>query len=210
MKLNSNARIKQRTLSILLITAFLLLQVACASQPGKSKNYYRLDFKAAPDTHSPAVKYDFIKVDTPHLASTHTTESILYSEAPYKQDAYSNSEWMVALPTLMQNWLLQSLEHMNLFKGVMRSSTRATAPLMLETDIIQFEHIVYESSVLVEIRVSLLDYETRKVVNQKSFRYRKTIDKQTAADAVAAFNALLVDFNRDLYQWLDNDTRHAR
>ena len=189
----------------ILIGIFLILS-GCGSSPGKSTNYYMLDFNAAPETVAKQTQYDYIKIDIPYISSTHTTESILYSDGQYKQDAYSQSEWMVALPALLQNWLIQSLDHMQLYKGVMRAATRANIPLILETDIVRFEHVVYENAVVVTLRISILDYTTRSIIKQKTFQYKQTVAQQSAVGAVTAFNGVLEQFNVDLFRWLSKNT----
>jgi ABC-type uncharacterized transport system auxiliary subunit len=183
----------------------LLLLSSCGSLMSQREpiSYYRLshgDIDRSLTAEAPA--YDFVKVDLPHLTTTHAADAILYSAALYQQDAYSKSQWSVALPTMLQGWLIETLSSTGLFKGVIRSASRAHASHLIETDIIRFEHVVYQSKAAIALRISLLDLKHRRLIKQKVFRYQLPLDEQSAGSAVRAFNRLMLQFNRDLFLWL--------
>ena len=187
---------------------FIVIFLLAGCTPSINKNtveYYTLHSNtfgngSVHSTEKPI--YDFVKIDLPHISTRHTTKSIVYSEKPFKKNSYLKSEWKDPLPILLQEWLVQSINEMNLFKGVIRVSSRANVPLMLETDIVQFEHLSYKDEVNVAIRIILLQYDNRKILRQKLFSYRKKVTNPSAHDAVVSFNTVLNQFNEDLFLWL--------
>lgn len=182
----------------------LVLLTACASNSQPVIDYYTIEF-LPPGLNSAAdARYGFVKVDQPHLSTRHTTEAIIYSDKPYHQDIYIQSQWKEPLPVQLQEWLVQSLDHMGLFTGVMRVSSRAKVPLLLESDIVSFEHLVYRNEIHVSIHMTLLEYGSRKIIKHRVFEYRNPVPEAAAGPAVVAFNQALEQFYNDLYQWLQD------
>ncbi|MCU7836317.1 MAG: membrane integrity-associated transporter subunit PqiC [gamma proteobacterium symbiont of Taylorina sp.] len=171
-----------------------------------SYEYYTLSFQNGDNplllkNNKPA--YGFVKVDLPHISSKHMTKAIIYSENSLQKNAYSQSEWKEPLPIMLQEWMVQSIEQTGLFEGVIRTASRANVPLLLETDIVKFEHVLYENMIHMALRVILIRYDKRKIIKQKLFSYKIPVEKVSASGAVRAFNRALIQFNSDLYQWLN-------
>jgi ABC-type uncharacterized transport system auxiliary subunit len=184
------------------IILILLFIIGCASNSNnKTIQGYALQFVS---NEHPILKvdYDFIKVDIPNFSSKHNTESIIYTNNAFELDRYSQSEWIDPLPLLLQEWFLQSFENSHLFKGVMRATSRAKVSLFLESDIIKFQHNVKNNVVEVSLRLTLLDYKSRKIVKHKIFNYQQSVAHSSAKDAVIAFNEVLIQLDKDIYSWL--------
>lgn len=182
----------------------LILLSGCASNSQPVIDFYTIEFRPPENVRVTSTRFGFVKVDQPHLSTKHTTEAIIYSDRPYQQDIYIRSQWKEPLPVQLQEWLVQSLDYMGLFKGVMRVSSRAKVPLLLESDIVSFEHLVYRNEIHVSIHMTLLEYGSRKIIKHRVFEYRKPVPEAAAGPAVVAFNQTLEQFYYDLFQWLQD------
>ncbi|MCP3851996.1 MAG: hypothetical protein GY694_17430 [Gammaproteobacteria bacterium] len=198
-----NIKFSNFQLSLILLLIGLFLISACTPSIKKidPHKYYTLYFQDSENKAATPI-YDFVKVDLPHAPTNHMTTSILYSENLFQRNSYSQSKWKEPLPTMLQEWLVQSINNMNLFSGVIRVASRANVPLMLETDIVKFEHATYNNEVNVSLRVILIQYAKRKVIKQRLFNYKIKVDQASAESAVHAFNIALQQFNNELYLWL--------
>jgi len=194
---------KHKIFKFVLLVLSLTLS-ACASNPSGKPGYY---FSLAYQGDSSLVaepRFPFIKIDLPNFSSKHNTEAIVYTRREHELDRYSQSEWKEPLPALLQEWLLQSLEHSNLFAGVMRGTSRAKVPLFMESDIIKFQHNVTRQVVELSLRLTLLDYKSRKILKHKIFNYHYKVSDASAKGAVYSFNQALKELDRDIYQWLSS------
>lgn len=147
-------------------------------------------------------QYPFLKVDIPNFSSKHNTEAIVYTSNEFELYRYSLSEWKEPLPILLQEWLLQSLQYNHLFTGVMRSTSRAKVSLFLESDIIKFQHNIKNQTIDVLLRLTLLDYPSRKIIKYKVFKYQQPVSSPLAKEAVYSFNQILIKLDQDIYSWL--------
>lgn len=183
----------------------ILLLAGCASNPSQTPNrYYSLSFTDSGQS-AEQIRYPFLKVDLPNFSSKHHTEAIIYNNQRHELDRYSQSEWKEPLPVLLQEWLLQGLEYSNLFNGIMRATSRAKVPLFLESDIIKFQHNVKQQRVEISVRLTLLDYQSRKIIKHQIFNYQQKVKIHSAEGAVNAFNQILDRFYGDIYTWLAED-----
>jgi len=185
-----------------IVLTIVLGLCGCASnlneQPGRffSLSYVSSSYQVAKP------KYPFLKIDLPNFSSKHNTEAIVYASREHELDRYSQSEWKEPLPTLLQEWLLQSVEQSNLFAGVMRGTSRAKVSLFLESDIIKFQHNLKRQSVEVSLRLTLLNYHSRKIIQHKIFNYQQPVSTPSAKEAVYSFNQILKNLNKDMFVWL--------
>ncbi len=184
--------------------AFVLLitLISCASN-SNNKTIQRYSLQYDKNLQQPVNnKYQFLKVDIPNFSSNHNVVAIIYTNNKFELDSYSQSEWKEPLPLLLQEWFLQSFENSQLFKGVMRATSRAKVSLFLESDIIKFQHNVKKQVVEVSLRLTLLDYHSRKIVKHQIFHYQQNVLDSSAKDAVEAFNLVLRKLDKDIYNWL--------
>ncbi|MCW8929720.1 MAG: ABC-type transport auxiliary lipoprotein family protein [Gammaproteobacteria bacterium] len=201
--------IKKKLNNVIKISVLLLILIfiaACTPSVNKvdPHKYYTLSFSNS-DNRVIKPIYDFVKIDLPHISTKHMTKSIVYSEKPFQKNSYSQSQWKEPLPIMLQEWLVQSINNMNLFKGVIRVESRANVPMMLETDIVKFEHIIYKDEVNISLRVILIQYKKREIIKQKLFNYRVKVKQATAESAVLSFNEAIKQFNNDLFFWLEKN-----
>lgn len=166
-------------------------------------HYYALPYVESSNVAFNSKKVEkYLKVALPHFSTQQNTKAILYTAENLEQARYIKSEWKESLPVLLQEWLLQAIGKLNRYKGVMRLTSRAKVRSLLESDIIKFHHLVKQKKVEVSLRLTLLDYNSRKVIKHGVFNYQQAVDNMSAQSAVKAFNHVLKDFNSDLSQWL--------
>ena len=189
-------------LRISFLLSLLLMLGGCASNQNQAPGrHFSLSYMASQNRAEQA-QYSYLKVDMPNFSSKHNTEAIVYSSKTHQLDRYAHSEWKEPLPTLLQEWLLQSMERSNLFTGVMRGTSRAKVSMFLESDIIRFQHNLKQQSVEVSLRLTLLDYNSRKIIRHKIFNYQHAVSIPSAEGAVDSFNQILKKLDHDLFFWL--------
>jgi len=190
---------------IILIVISIFSLTGCASNPNNQpiKHYSLPYIENSKQLQNP--HYPYLKIDIPNFSSQHNTEAIVYTSNQFELDRYSLSEWKEPLPILLQEWLLQSLQSSGLFSGVMRITSRAKVSLILESDIIKFQHNLKKQSVEVVLRLTLLDYPSRKIIKYKVFKYQQAVPTAIAKAAVNSFNQILLNLDQDIYSWLYNN-----
>ncbi len=192
-------------LSLLLVS--LLTACITASQTIQAISHYSLIYQAQQKNKtSISPIFDYVKVDRPSFSSQHSTEGIIYSNSPYQLDVYSLNVWQKPLTILFQDWLLQSLEDSQLFTGIMRVTSRSKVSLFLESDIVKFQHNVKQNNVEVDIRLTLLDYNSRNIIKHQRFYYQQKTSSNNAKGAVDTFNQILKIFAQDMFAWLKEPT----
>jgi len=92
--------------SVIIILISITIIVGCTPSVNqiKPQKYYTLSFKHSekPAVPGSEVSYDFVKVDLPHISTKHMTQNIIYSNAPFQKDSYSQSKWKEPLPIMLQ------------------------------------------------------------------------------------------------------------
>jgi ABC-type uncharacterized transport system auxiliary subunit len=96
------------------------------------------------------------------------------------------------------------MQNSHLFSGVMRTTSRAKVSLFMESDIIKFQHSINKGGVDVLLRVTLLEYPSRKIIKNKIFKYQQPVSIASAKEAVNSFNLILNKLDQDLFTWLAN------
>lgn len=191
-----------KIIKLTLLTTILFLLNGCMSTPTAPNNYYTLQYVNTQKTDIQKQE-NIIKVDFPHAPSNLMGKRIIYTSNSYKSAYYVKNRWAQPLPSMMQDWIIRSIEDAGLYKAVVRSSSRVTTNLVLESDIVSFEHRLESESVVVTIRMNLIKSGTNKIVKTKLFSYEESVESANASSAVKAFNEALKVFRSDLVLWLE-------
>lgn len=189
--------------NILFLAGLLFVFNGCMSTPSAPNNYYTLQYENTKTTINQKAK-EILKVDFPHAPSNLIGKRIVYASNPYKSAYYVRNRWAEPLPAMLQNWIIQSIEDAGLYKAVVRSSSRVASDLVLESDIVSFEHRLKSSSVVVSVRLNLINNGNNKILKSKTFSYEKSVESANASSAVKAFNGALKEFKKDVVLWLEN------
>jgi len=147
---------------------------------------------------------DVLKISLPNTSSALTRRDIIFSSDDGKIGSYAYSQWVDTPADLLQNMLLRTLTASNLFTAVVRSASNVETGLLLESEILQFVHRVDTNSVEVQVSLTLLDQNSRKLLNAKLFSYSIKVRDNNAKNAVEAFNKAMNDLRHDVITWLSN------
>lgn len=192
---------KKRTNLLLLVIASFIFS-GCMSEPSAPNNYYTLSYvkDSKKEVHSSS---DILKVDMPHAPLNLIGKRIVYAKNPYESAHYVKNRWDQPLPAMLQDWIIRSVENAKLYKAVVRSTSRVRTDLILESDIVSFEHRLDSKSVVISIRMNLIDSKTNKIIKSKLFSYEQSVAHADANSAVIAFNKALKLFDNDMSRWLE-------
>lgn len=188
---------------IILAATVLIALSGCMGTPSAPNNYYTLQYENTKIETKQTCK-EILKVDFPHAPSTLMGKRIIYVANPYESAYYVKNRWAEPLPAMLQDWIIHSIEDAGLYKAVVRSSSRVATDLVLESDIVSFEHRLESKSVVVSIRLNLIKNDNNKIIKSKLFSYEKSVESTNASNAVKAFNEALKVFKKDVVLWLEN------
>lgn len=191
----------KRSNTVVVLSFLTLLLGGCLSTPSEPTNFYSLRYLSTPKM-TPKHSDEIIKVDFPHAASTLMGKRIMYAKNRYETAYYIKNQWAEPLPSMLQDWMIQSIEDTEKFKGVVRSTSRVKSSFLLESDIVTFEHRLDSKSVTVSLHVNLIDSQNNAVIKSKTFIYDEAVEKPDAPSAVKAFNRALESFKTELSEWI--------
>ncbi len=171
--------------------ALILILSGCTSH---TVNIYDLAANSVP-AQSKRFKNRVLKVEFPSALGALGSSRIFY-----KRDGitsyYLYSRWSDTLNRLVYSQLKKALEESGSFKSVLAYNSSAKADIILETEIMDFYHVVKGNSSYADIKFSakLIDSNSRKVIKSKIFSYKLKVDElnaksfiKTAIKAVSLF-----------------------
>ena len=126
----------------------------------------------------------------------------------YKRDGltsyYLYSQWSAPLNRLIYSQLIKNLSNSNTFKSVVGYSSEVSSDLNLETQIIDFYHVVNgdNSYADISIKVRLVNAKSEKIVKEKLFHYRLNVDDLNAKSFISTAKKAIEEFNQDLVKFL--------
>lgn len=128
--------------------------------------------------------------------------SIGGSRIYYKRDNTTNyylySRWSNSLISMIYKDILTNLR--GRYKSVVGYDSSAKADILLETQIIDFYHILNRNNsyVKITINVRFIDSKSKKIVKEKLFSYKKEIATANAKNFVLSAKKTLREFIGDL------------
>ena len=126
----------------------------------------------------------------------------------YKRDGevsyYLYSQWSAPLNRLIYSQLVKNIATSNLFESVVGYSSEVSSDLNLETQIIDFYHVVNgeNSYADISIKARLVNAYSEKIVKEKLFHYRLNVEKLNAKSFISTAKKAIEEFNRDLIKSL--------
>jgi len=126
----------------------------------------------------------------------------------YKRDGitsyYLYSQWSAPLNKLLYSQLLKNITNENIFKSVVGYSSEVSPDLNLETQIIDFYHIVKGniSYADISIKVRLINAKNSKILKEKLFHYKLKVKKLNAKSFIATAKKAITEFNLDLEKFI--------
>lgn len=123
---------------------------------------------------------------------------------PAQSYAYANSRW-IATPAALLTQQLRNRIAATTQERVIKDASMAVADHVLHTELQEFSQLfdaVSDSRIVIGLRASLVERNTRKVLAQKDFSITKKAPSADAAGAVAALSAANNQLLDELINWL--------
>ncbi len=146
-----------------------------------------------------------IKIATPKSTNDILSSKILYSKNEFELDAYTYARWSDTPNKLLHDIFLYTLENAHVFKTTLRSTSRAKADFLLESNLIDFYHNFKKdgtSEGILKIQFYLIDLKTKKITANKFFTSSIKAKSNDSRGAVEALNKATQDITKRLIQWL--------
>ena len=200
---------QSRYILVLLVAASVLLIAAC-SLPGPSKRPAMQTYllqggpvsqPAEVMTPRPCVS---LRVGLPGSAPGINTARMAYTTEPNRLDYFAYHEW-VATPARMISSMMESrLDTLGLFSAVILGSSDIKTDFRLDSEVqaLQQDFAKGTSTVVLIIKVTLIDVANRSLLNSQTFSYREPAKGENAEAGVAAANRAAEHFLVDLTAFL--------
>ena len=126
----------------------------------------------------------------------------------YKRDGvtsyYLYSQWSAPLNRLIYSQLIKNLTNSTIFKSIIGYNSSANSDLILETQIIDFYHIVEgdNSYADISIKARLINAKNSNIIKEKLFRYRLNVDELNAKSFISTAKKAIAEFNKDLINFI--------
>ena len=185
-----------------LLSLFLLS--GCSLKESSPITEYTLSANPVAAVSSSSYRNKAIKVTYPDSLKEKYSRNINYSYGLSDRGVYQNSQWINALPFLIEGSVIEALEQGHMFKGVLPFSSTVYEDYRLESTIYDFSHHVRgeASYAIVSIRFTLIDTKTGKMTKTRKFSYKEITSTTNARGFVAAANVAMSKLSRDLVNWL--------
>ena len=182
----------------------LFLLSGCSLKDSSPITEYTLSANPVASVSSSPYRNKAIKVTYPDSLKEKYSRNINYSYGLSDRGVYQNSQWINALPFLIEGSIIEALDQAHVFKGVLPFSSTVYEDYRLESTIYDFSHHVRgeESYAIVSIRFTLIDTKTGKMTKTRKFSYREITPTTNARGFVSAANVAMSKLSRDLVNWL--------
>ena len=185
------------------LLSFFLLS-GCSLKESSPITEYMLSANPVGAVSSSPYRNKAIKVTYPDSLKEKLSRSINYSYSLSDRGTYQNSQWVNAVPRLIQGSVIEALDQSHIFKGVLPFSSTVYEDYRLESTVYDFSHHVRgeESYAIVSIRFTLIDTKTGRMTKTRKFSYKEYTRTVDAKGFVAAANVAMSKLTRDLVNWL--------
>lgn len=141
---------------------------------------------------------------TPSWLDNHKIHYRLLYHNPSQLYAYANSRW-VASPAALITQHIRDHVAINTNEQVIRSSSTAKADYILYIELEEFNQLFdteRDSRVAINLRVSLIERNSRYLLSQRDFRIQEQAPSADAAGAVIALGSATNQLITELTNWL--------
>lgn len=190
-----------RRFALLLIVSSVLAGCAGLTGPRKDFTIFAPNPELAAGEGAP-VDWQLL-VEKPHVGALLDDFRIVIATSGNERQVYGGARWIERTPDLLQGLWLRAFEADGRLPGVARFGTGIRADLILSIDVPYFQARETANGVIAETEVHarLVDPRNRRILTRRIFRADAPADDNRAASAVAAFDGVLAQINRDLIDW---------
>ena len=186
--------------SILLVTIFLIS--GCSVKTNTLSSY---DLSSISNTISVKQHKNIVLM----VKYPSSLDALGSSKIFYKRDGvtsyYLYSQWSAPLNRLIYSQLVKNIATSNAFKSVVGYSSDVSPNINLETQILDFYHIVDGDSSYADISIKarLVDVKNDKIIKEKLFKYRLNVENLNAKSFISTAKKAIEEFNRDLIKFIN-------
>lgn len=146
-----------------------------------------------------------LKVTQAFSTSAIMSVKMNYTQGPYKQFVYSESQWADSPNRAITSEIVKLLREAKLFKNVQISKSRSKSDFILEINIEDFMQYFNDDSTKsyanVIVSLSLLDAATNSVIATNTFESRVDVKSLNANGGVEALNKALANVLDQTNAW---------
>ncbi len=198
--------------SCFLFTVVLLTVITACSIRGPAqrtvKQIFVLRGSPASSEHLTAADHSgcSLRVSTPASAGGLNTARMAYSTEPNQLEYFAYHEWAVPPAKMVAELMETRLDATGLFRFVISGSPGIKSDLRLDSHLQTLQQYFRgdTSSVNLTLKVSLVEVETRSLIDSRTFSYRETAERANAEAGVAAANLAVERFIIDLSEFLES------
>jgi len=182
----------------------LFLLSGCSLKDSSPIIEYTLSANPVASVSSSPYRNKAIKVTYPDSLKEKYSRNINYSYSLSDRGVYQNSQWVNALPYLIEGSVIEALDQGRVFKGVLPFSSTVYEDYRLESTVYDFSHHIRgeESYAIISIRFTLIDSKTGRMTKTRKFSYKEYTSTTDARGFVASANIAISKLSRDLVNWL--------
>jgi len=183
---------------VLLLTFIAFTISGCIPKATHEMSSYDLYISNSTNRNS-SKSNKILKVKFPIALATLNSSRIFY-----KKDGitsyYLYSRWSSSLNRLLYRDILLSLQKSNSYKDVIGYSSDARVDIYLETEIIDFYHIVEKESSYAKITINIkyIDAKSNNLIKSRTFDFKKYLDNANAKSFVNGAKEALREFLSNL------------
>jgi len=141
--------------------------------------------------HPAAVSAPVLAVTPTRAAAGFDSQRIIYLRLPHQLAYFAHSEWVEPPARMLVPLLVGSLERGPTFRAVVQTGGSASADYRLDTELVRLQHDFQSqpSRVLLELRATLVDDKTRRVLAVRQFSTQVAAYTEDAYGGVVAANS---------------------
>ena len=158
---------------------------------------------AAKEQENVKGKYS-VSVALPKSSYNISSRDIIYSKGGYDKDIYNYSKWSDTPNKMLQQKLVTVLGSMGLFASVSPSSISTYSDYRLESEILEFYHLVKKGETKggAAVKFYLIENKSNRVVDSVVFKESTPSASDNAKEGVTAINKSVDGILKSLKEWL--------
>jgi len=181
-----------KNISIIILS---LILSACITKSPHILNSYDLDINIPNSSGYKNSK--ILEIEYPKALGAISSSRIYYKRGD-TTNYYLYSRWSSSLNSMLYKDILKSMQNSK-YKNVIGYDSSANANLKLETQIIDFYHIVQKNNSYAQITISVkLIGSNNKIIKSKIFRYKKEVATPNAHNFALSAKETLKEFLEEL------------
>jgi len=134
------------------------------------------------------------------------TRSLYYGVDEGRSYSYTKARWIETVPKQLTNLMMLSITKTEIFKDVIPFRSLAKNDLILESSLYTFSQTIHEdgtSTLVIDIKVRLVEQYSRKIIASKLFEYKEDGITGDSEGATEGYSKLATTLLHDVNAWLE-------